>query len=681
MLVSWNWLKEYVRLDMSVEVLTDRLMMAGLNLEEFQDLDETGDIQIDLEVTSNRPDCLGHIGIARETSVLFQRPLTLPPALVHPIAERTEAVTSVTIETPEVCPRYVARVIRNVKIGPSPKWLRDRLKTVGQPSINNVVDVTNYVLFECGQPLHAFDFNKLQGKRIIVRQARPGEKLEAINHETYTLTPEMCVIADDSGPVALGGVMGGLSTEISEQTADVLIEAAEFAPRSIRATARKLALHSPSSYRFERGIDSTQLDWASRRCCELILKTGGGELLSDPIIAGIGVPAAKPVIRLRLSQLPRILGIHVPTETVERILTSLGLDRVAESSVENHQEEISTWQPPHWRRDLEREIDLIEEIARIHGYEQIPEDKPVPLTVSTTTRQDKVRSRISEILVGAGFFEAVTVSFVDAESSRIGQPWGPIAPLSVDHSTRVKENLLRQSLVPSLLQGRRHNERHGNFDGRLFEFAKVFLHAKADRTDPLAEPEMLACVTEQSFGDLKGLIESLVAALNPGVVLTARPCDWTLFESGRGAELLLNGKQFGWIGEVSLSVRNDLGLRDPVSAAELRVGLLFEIANLAPEHRELPKYPASERDLNFVLDEQIPWEELSSVVRSAAGVNLESISFGGQYRGQQIPANKKSYVARLSYRSREGTLTNDEVEAAQQLVISACQTKLGATLR
>ena len=676
MLVSWNWLKDYVALDMSVEALTERLMMSGLNLEEFGDHKETGDIVIDLEVTSNRPDCLGQIGIARETAVLFQKELQIPAAQVQEVATKTASVTSVTIECPDLCPRYTARVIRGVQIGPSPSWMVRRLQTIGVKSINNVVDITNYVLMECGQPLHAFDFDQLHGGRIVVRRAKPGEQLAAINHETYPLQPEMCVIADADHPVALGGVMGGLDTEISEQTKNVLIEVAEFAPRSIRSTARKLGLHSPSSYRFERGIDAYNLDWAGRRCCELILNLAGGELLAEPVVAGLGAPTPRAPITLRFSQLRRILGIDIPQDAVLRILQDLGLKLAGTKTAAS-----VTLTPPTWRRDLEREIDLIEEAARIYGYDKIPEDRPVPLTVSSATPRDRVRQRAADLLVGAGFFEAVTLSFVSAKTFHINRPWGELLALNVDHSTRVEENLLRQSLVPSLLNSRRHNERHGNFDARLFEFAKVFLHANPDRTDPLAEPEMLSFVTEQPYGETKGLVEALAAAVNPAAVVTVRPSTLPCFEPGRGAEVLLNGQPWGWLGEIAASVRDQLDLRDAVSAAELRVESLLAIANLNPKHAEVPKFPVSERDLNFVLDEQIPWQELSEVAQSAAGPLLESLSFGGQYRGQQIPPNKKSYVVRLNYRSSERTLTNDEIEAAQQRVVKECTAKLGAALR
>ncbi len=309
MLVSWNWLKQYVPLSMPLEEFERRLMMAGLNHEGTAEV--AGDLAIDLEITSNRPDCLGHIGIAREVAVLWGHPLTLPAANPKESKTPVGGLVKVRIDCPDLCLRYTARVIRGVKIGPSPRWMTRRLETVGLTAINNVVDISNYVLMECGQPLHTFDFGKLKGGEIIVRRPLAGETIEAIDHKTYPLGPEMCMICDAQDPVAIGGVMGGAQTEIAADTHEVLIEAAEFDPVSIRNTARQLNLHSDSSYRFERRVDPEGLDWASRRCCELILELAGGELAAGMVDVGRRPPRREPIV-LRFSQLKRVLGIDVP---------------------------------------------------------------------------------------------------------------------------------------------------------------------------------------------------------------------------------------------------------------------------------------------------------------------------------------------------------------------------------
>ena len=673
MIVSWNWLNDYVAHDVPVVTVAERLMMAGLNLESIEE--RPGDHAVDLEVTSNRPDCLGHIGVAREASVLFGKPLKVPAAVVKTNGQPVEKATSVTIECPDLCPRYVARIIRGVKIGPSPKWLTDRLEAIGIASINNVVDVTNYCLMECGQPFHAFDFDKLRGGRIVVRRAKSGEKIKAIDHNEYTLTPDMCAICDAERPVAVAGVMGGAETEISNSTTNLLIEVADFSSMSIRATARKLNLHSPSSYRFERGIDSAQMDWASRRCCELILQVAGGELLDGSVWAGEPPVADRPTVSLRSAQIRRVLGIEVAADESHRILVALGLKPIsAQADTDGTQHYV----PPSWRRDLSREIDLIEEVARIHGYEKIPEDAFVPLSLSEKTLPERVADRIRDTLTAAGFFEAITLSFVSEELADL-IPSGAATRLTVDHSSRRHENVLRQSLIPSLLVVRRDNERHGTFQARLIEMASVYLAATPG--DPTAEPRRLGVVSGQSFVEFKGVIETLARRVNPHAVVTVRPREMSCVVPGRGADVLLNGQPWGWLGELSREVTDKLDLRDTVIAAELDVALLEASANLVPTFAELPRFPSISRDLNFVLDEAVTWDQLVEVARSAAGSSFDTASFGGQYRGQQIPANKKSYVLTISFRSPDRTLTSDEVDAAVKSIIDACSTTLGAMLR
>lgn len=672
MIVSWNWLKEYVDLDMSVDELTHRLTMSGLNLEGIEDASD--DTAVDLEVTSNRPDCLGHIGVAREISVLFDKKLTIPEQSPTTIDEQTTAATSVEIECDDLCPRYIARVIRGVKIGPSPEWLRSRLATLGVAAINNVVDITNYVLLECAQPLHAFDFEKLNGQKIIVRRARSGEKLTAIDQRDYELSPEMCVIADAERPVAIGGVMGGLDTEISGSTVNVLIEVADFARLSIRNTARKLNLHSPSSFRFERGIDAIGMDWASRRCCQLILELAGGELLDQAVFAGTQPETSKQPITLRFDQIARILGIDISPETSARILTELGMQQHGESANGNGQ-----FVPPSWRRDLTREADLIEELARVHGYEKIPDNEAVPMGLSAKSHHDRVVDRVRRVLTGSGFFEAMTMTFVDEKTFGRFQPRGELPPLTVEHSSRTKQNILRQSLIPSLLESRRENERRGNFDACLFEIADVYL-ANAPG-NPAAEPRTIGFVSGQPIVEVKGVAEAIAKSANDGADVSVQPCEIAQFTEGRGAEVRLNGELWGWIGEISRDVSDELDLRDAVTVAELDLGVLESQANLIPQYSEISMFPSISRDLNFVLDECVTWQQIEDTVRNAAGQLVEDISFSGQFRGKQIGADKKSYVVTLEFRAPDRTLTNEEVETAQSNVIAACEEKLRAELR
>ena len=413
MLVSWNWLKDYVTVSATHEEVALKLAMSGLNHEGTKVVSD--DQCIDLEVTSNRGDCLGHIGVAREIAVLWQQPLKQSdPQPAEGGAKVADAI-KVKIDT-ELCPRYTARVIKGVKIGPSPKWLQDRLQTIGIASINNVVDITNYVMMECGQPLHAFDLAQIRGGQIIVRAANPDEEFEAIDHRTYKLNPKMCVIADAERSVALGGVMGGVDSEVTEKTVDVLVEAATFQSLSIRSTARALKLHSPSSYRFERGVNWDGIDWASRRCCELILEHGGGELLSGVVDVVHTAESPNEPVEMRFAQVKRVLGIDVAAAEVVRILEALGCEN------KNTTDDAVTVVPPPWRHDLGREIDLIEEIARIHGYDKIPEDVGVPMAPSYRQDSERVMQHIRRMMTASGFDEAMTASVVTQAWSDVTSP-------------------------------------------------------------------------------------------------------------------------------------------------------------------------------------------------------------------------------------------------------------------
>lgn len=672
MIVSKNWLSEYVSVDMPVEELTDRLTMSGLNLEGVETVGS--DIAIDLEVTSNRPDCLGHIGVAREISVLFQTELKTPAATPDVCAEKTSDATSVDIQCADLCHEYHGRILRGVKVGPSPSWLKNHLAAAGINSVNNVVDVTNYVMLECGQPLHAFDFDKLQEGRIVVRRATKGEKIKAIDQRDYALTPDMCVIADAGRPVAIAGVMGGLETEITDSTVNVFVETASFAPINVRATARALKLHSPSSFRFERRVDRHSMDWASRRCCELILQVGGGQLLDGCVSTGDQAADAQPVT-LRFSQVSRVLGIDVPPATCIEILKNLGLACTAESS------DTATFTAPTWRLDLTREVDLIEEIARIHGYDQIPDNATLPIVATSKSRRELVGDAVRTLLPSCGFFESLTLSFVSEDQRQLFRPRGDIAAVAVNHSTRSLENQMRQSLTPSLLQCRRQNERHGTMNAELFEIAKVYLSAGEGKAEADAEPTMIGIVSGREFVLLKGIVEQIAHRICPAAVLSVQPSDLPEFASGRGAELFLNGRPFGWIGELDRKVTAAVDLQEGVCIAELNANLLEDLFESTRNYTPLPKFPVVSRDLNFVLAESVTWAQLSEAVASADGELLQDVSFSGQYRGKGIDPGMKSYLVSCRFLAPDRTLTAEEVEAAVQKILAVCEEKLEARLR
>ena len=671
MIVSKNWLSEYVSVDMPIDELTDRLTMSGLNLEGYEDAD--GDVAIDLEVTSNRPDCLGHLGVAREISVLYGSDLKTPAANPATISENTLDAISVQIDCPDLCHEYHARIIKGVKIGPSPDWLKNRLATAGINSVNNVVDVTNYVMLECSQPLHAFDFDKLNGG-IVVRRAVKGEKITAIDQKEYELTEEMCVIADASRATAVAGVMGGLDTEISDNTVNVLVETASFEPVSVRATARALKLHSPSSFRFERRVNRHNIDWASRRCCELILQVAGGELLAGSVVAGRSAATAEPV-KLRFAQVSRILGIDIPAQRCVEILKDLGLECTEQTA------ETASFAAPTWRLDLTRECDLIEEIIRIYGYDQVPEDATLPIVATSRSVREQVGDVIRELLPSLGFFESLTLSFVSEEQRQLFRPRGDLAAVAVNHSTRSHENQMRQSLIPSLLHCRRQNERHGNLNAELFEIAKVYLSAGDGKGENEAEPLMVGIVSGRDFPALKGIVETLVQRIAPNTVLKAERSELAEFDRSRGARLLLNDQPFGWVGELDRSVTDKIDLQDAASVAELNVNLLEQLFEPRRTYSPLPKFPAVTRDLNFVMAEAVSWSDLATVVANSGGELLQNVSFSGQYRGKGIEAGHKSYVVSCRFLAADRTLTAEEVETAVQKILAACEEKLEARLR
>jgi len=670
MIVSWNWLKEYVDLSMSVDELTERLTLTGLNLEGLENIGD--DVAIDLEVTSNRPDCLGHIGVAREVSVLWGQSLKQPTATPATSAEDVHDLTNVTVECPDLCRRYTARVVRGAKIGPSPAWLADRLRSLGIAVINNVVDISNYVMMECGQPLHTFDFAKLAGQRIIVRESKQGEKFEAINHQEYELQPGTCVIADAERAVALGGVMGGADTEVSETTTDLLIEAADFAPLSIRNTARRLNLHSPSSYRFERGVDPQQIDWASRRCCQLILELAGGQLCAAAIDVGQPVATHEP-IKLRFTELPRILGIEIVPTAVSKILTELGCQQ---THICDHCVKVV---PPTWRADLTREIDLIEEVARIHGYDQIPEDAGVKMVVSTRSREDRVLEQVRDVMVTGGFYEAMTISAVERDQVEKFQPWSSAEPLTVSTPILRRADCLRQTLLPSLLISRRANEKLSNSVIELFEIANVYLPQAGGLPD---QRRMLALTSGGTFAQLKGVVELLVERIAPGEQIETDESDAPLFTTGRGCQFLLGDRVLGFLGEVSQSGLDQFELRDSTTVAELDISVLVDAAVLIRRVVPLSPYPPVGRDLNVVVDESVSWADVESIVLAESGDLLENIAFQETYRdAKRLGAGKKSLLFSIQLRWTEGTLTNERADAIREQIVATLGEQLGGQLR
>ncbi|MBA61822.1 MAG: phenylalanine--tRNA ligase subunit beta [Planctomycetaceae bacterium] len=676
MLVSWNWLTQYVALDMNREELENRLAMSGLNHEGTESVFD--DLAIDLEVTSNRPDCLGHIGVAREIAVLYDLPISFPNPNPTAAGPPADSEFTVTIETPELCPRYTARIIRGVKIGESPQWMQDQLRTVFLPvsrdwkPVNNIVDITNYVLMECGQPLHAFDLAKLQGQQIKIREAADGEEFEAIDHHVYKLSPGMCVIADANRPVAIAGIMGGADSEVGDDTVDILIESAAFSSMATRSTSRALNLHSPSSYRFERALDPEGIEWAANRACELILEHGGGTLDEGLIDVGATNWKPEPVV-MRLSQIERILGISISVEEVKRILLALG-------NTENSSDKSSiTITPPTWRRDLMREADLLEEIARIHGYEKIPEDVGVPMAASFKSDWDRIAAKLRTTMTAVGFDESLTASVVPNAWTQTYSPWSDKAPLRTISPMLKGADALRTSLVPSLLEVRRINQSLANPDVELFETAKIYLPQEQGLP---REQWTLGITSGQSFYHLKGVIETILSSLKVNGRFTIESTEQDLLHTDYSASLRLNGEHFGFIGEVDAAGLKTFSLRSPASIAEIRMDLLVQNSTLIPQHSQLSSFPAITRDLNIVVAESVRWDALETSVLSAMDADiLEDITYQETYRDpERDGTDMKRVLFTVKLRRNDQTMTNEEADKVREKIVSAIESQLDGKL-
>ncbi|QDS87153.1 Phenylalanine--tRNA ligase beta subunit [Rosistilla ulvae] len=671
MLVSWNWLRRYVDLPMTEPELSERLSMTGLNHEGTEVVD--GETVIDLEVTSNRGDCLGHIGVAREISVLYELPLCKPqPEPAEGSGKASDSIR-VTNVFSDACPRYTARVIRGVKVGPSPDWLAEALRAVGIGSVNNVVDITNFVLMECGQPLHAFDLAKLAGDEIVVRPARPEEEIEAIDHKTYTLDPEMCVIADRDRAVAVAGVMGGASTEVTESTTDLLIESAVFTPLSVRRTARKLKLHSPSSFRFERRVDPQGVDWASRRCCELILEIAGGTLEQGVVDTEPELPTPTNVC-LRLAQVERVLGVKVPDDEIRKILTALGCDEQTADV-----DKIHTC-PPSWRHDLTREIDLIEEIARIYGYEKIPDDSPIPVAASQKRPFDEAVSKIRDVLVGSGISEAMTPSVVPADVDELVSPWTDRQPLTTETALLKGAKTLRRSILPSLLDSRHANQAASGADAELFEVAHIYVPPA--EVDGLPEEQYcVAGVSGQDFYQVKGIVETLLRRLGIAAVPDVRQVEVHGLDKAWSIELTIAGELIGYVGQLCPDVQKSLKLEKATTCFELNLDAMLAAAHLVPQFRSVSPFPSVSRDLNLVVDEAIRWVDLAASVRAAVGPVLADLKYVETYRDPAKDGEgKKRILMSIDLQSPDSTLTNAQADAIRGDVVDRCNADHGAVL-
>jgi phenylalanyl-tRNA synthetase beta chain len=696
MLISYNWLRELTGTKLTPLELRERLTMVGLAIDSVNE--NEGDALLDVEVPSNRPDCLSHVGIAREVAVIEKSNLLNLRSEISDLKSKVAKTegkagdfAAVEIEDTDLCPRYAARIVRGVKIGPSPDWLAKRLNEIGQRPINNVADITNYVLHELGQPLHAFDLARLNGQKIIVRRARAGEKLQTLDGVDRILDNEMLVIADAERPVALAGIMGGLDSEISTSTVDVLIESAYFDPDSIRRTARKLGMDTEASKRFERGADCENVVNAQTRCVELICEIAGGTATED-VIDVYPRPLAPRSITFRPERVESLTSLRVDVAEMDRILVALGF--VEGAAAKN----TKIFVVPSWRVDVSLEEDLVEEIARHVGYEHIGSELPPSAMAGEYQPAELKRRKIRRALTSLGFDEAINLSFIDPAHDEVfalaatnqlatQSPFVTLSNPILEDATR-----MRPSLLPGLLQALRHNLNQGTKDVRLFEIGRVF--AGSDGADLPHESESLALILsggaseqdraqasrELDFYDLTGALQAAIVALNLPPLVFAE-AEVKHLRAGQSANIsLADGPVIGSAGTLSETISAGYKFRQRVYVAELSLTAVFEISEHEIKYTPLPRYPAVVRDVTLLVGRNIGFSELVGAIESEEIDDYQRVKLVGTYEGENIPADKRSVTLRVEYRSDQRTLRDEEVEERHRRLLDSLLKKFSAVL-
>jgi phenylalanyl-tRNA synthetase beta chain len=695
MKVVYNWLKEFVEVKASPEDLRARLSLVGIAVDA---IDETvaGPV-LDAEITANRPDCLGHLGIAREVAAIYRVPLKPLHPNLKEITEKAAGATRVEIEAPELCGRFTARVIRGVKVQPSTDWLRQRLEAIGEKSINNVVDVTNYVMFELGHPLHAFDFDKLAEHQLVVRRAQPGEKIKTLDGGEHKLSKDMCVIADAQRAVSIGGIMGGANSEISLSTKDILIECAWFDPISIRRSAKALGLRTEASYRFERGADPEMTELASRRAAELIQQVAGGEILAGAVDI---YPHREPEKKIELSrkELLRVMGADVPDRDIEQILSALGFHPVRVDSNRGSDGSIAAvWEcrAVSWRQDVTRSIDLIEEVARHYGYDKFPPRLPPAKIAAHRLPHAEAQDRLRERIVALGYQEIVEIPIVDTKRDELFRSGG-LEPALIGNPLAEDAAVMRSSGTVSMLRAIEWNLNHGQRNLRLFEIGKTY---ELRNGEPVETPVLTLGITGSArektiyegardfeFADLKGDLDT-IGGLAGGFTWESGGPQW--LSGARAARLHLTHKTgqrefIGTAGQIAKRIADEFKFRQNVLVAELKLESLLtglENAAAALRFKPLPRFPAVERDFSVVLADGVQFAQVEDAIRSLGIPELQSIEALDLFRGGQVPAGKYSLMIRVTLQSAEATFADAQLNDFSSRIVAALQQKLGATLR
>lgn len=694
MKLLYEWLKEFVEVTAPAAELRSRLSLAGIAIDSVEET-AAGPV-LDAEITANRPDCLGHYGIAREVAAIYRLPVKPLQPKLKESSEKAADEIRVDIETPELCGRYTARVLRGVKVQPSPGWLRQRLEAIGQNSINNVVDVTNYVMFELGQPMHAFDMDKLAEKRITVRRAKPGEKIRTLDGAERTLTKDMCVIADAGRAVGIGGVMGGADSEIGFSSRNILLESASFDPISVRRTSKALALRTEASYRFERGADPEMAETASRRAAELIQQLGGSQILAGVVDA---YPRREMPLAIELSrrELLRVMGADIPDRDIEEILRALGFGpsrRNGTSAGAESPDAVWQCEQPSWRRDVTRGIDLIEEAARHYGYDKFPPRLPPAKQPAHRLPHAEALDRLRERVIALGYREIVAIPLVDARRDEIFRAEG-VAPAVIGNPLAEDASVMRSNGVVSMIGALEWNLNHGQRDLRLFEIGKAYALRGGEPSETTVltlgatglarEKTIYEEAREFGFADLKGDLDG-IGEMAGGFAWRFGGPKW--LTGGRAAQISGDGAGgsvvLGVAGQVARRIADQLKLRQEIFVAELHLEPLLakiEGASATLKFAPIARFPSVERDFSLVLADGITFAQVADAIRALGIVELRNIQAADLFRGGQVPAGKYSLMIRVVFQSGETTLTEAQVAEFSSRIVTALETELGASLR
>jgi phenylalanyl-tRNA synthetase beta chain len=674
------WIRDYVELPSDEEAVARAFTLSGTEVEGTETVE--GGTVFDFNVTVNRPDCMNVYGLAREASVLLGRPLKTPDARCAETGPPAPDLCSVSVEATDLCPRYMARVITGVKVRPSPAWMRKRLIQCGLRPINGVVDATNYVLLELGHPLHAFDLGKLEKRRIVVRRARPGEKIRTLDGVDRTLDPERLVIADGARPVALAGVMGGEESGVTESTAEVLLEGAVFDPVNVRRTSKALGIHTDSSHRFERGVDFYGPERALDRCAKLILEICGGALARGAVDAGLPPPAPKEVL-LRPARLSALLGMEVDPSRALAILTSLGF-----TPVEGKDPAVWRLKVPSFRVDVSREADLVEEVVRVHGLQDLPSALPAMVDpVGGRPAELELEETLRDAFAACGFREAIHLSMTDPDLARRLAP--AAEPLRLSNPLAPATSALRTTLLAPLLLSVARNRARGARRLALFELGRAYFGAEGERP---WEESRLALVLygddpdsywgappRPTFARLRGALEAAFekAGLREGFV----PGEHPAFAPGLCLAVLVEGRSVGHLGVVRAAALEAAGLKGGTALAAEVVLDGLEAFRRDPKFRPWSKFPAVVRDFSFLVDKAVRWGDLLAGLQGAGLAELQEVRLVDTYEGKGVPDGQRSWTFSLIFQSPERTLTEEDIAPVAPRVTEALQAAFGATLR